>query len=210
MGWNWDLVLLYPEATGPSEEAESTARGRAEAAIRGHRGVEDYALGTFFPTFPQGRPLEVGPDRVAVPGLVAFDGAARVGPSIITGRKPAAPDEILFGPETLDELRLHIGDRVDVIGQAGTWEEPGEETTATVRVVGVGVVPMSERVGRGAAMTLDGLARLSPGVRAQAVYVRLTSGADPEGVIDAFRTAFPRATRDEVTIGGFAGFPPRS
>ena len=42
-------------------------------------------------------------------------------------------------------------------------------------------------------MTLDGLRRLSPGATEQAWFVRLDRPADRDGVVDAFRAAFPAA-----------------
>jgi putative ABC transport system permease protein len=129
---------------------------------------------------------------------MSFDGSARFGPSVIRGRKPSAPDEILFGPRTLSALRLHIGDRVEVYGQAGTWEAPGEETSTRMTVVGTGLTPMTEAIGRGAVVTIEGLRRLSPGATEQAWFVRLDRPSDRDGVVDAFRAAFPAAMRAAV------------
>ena len=125
-------------------------------------GVADFAKGTLFSPFPQGRDLQLGPDHLDVGGFIAFDGSARVGPSVITGRKPSQADEIMLGPRTISTLGLHVGDDVDVIGQAGTWEAPGEETSTRMRIVGTGLAPMTESLGRGAVVTLEGLRRLSP------------------------------------------------
>ena len=113
------------------------------------RGTTEVAMGTVWSQFPQGRDLQLGPDRMNVGGFVAFDGTARVGPSVISGRKPVAWDEILLGPRTLASLGLHVGDRVDAVGQAGTWEKPGAETSIRMRIVGTGLAPMTESLGRG-------------------------------------------------------------
>ena len=86
-----------------------------------------------------------------------------------------AANEILLGPRTLADLGLHVGDRIDVYGQAGTWERPGKETSARMTIVGVGLEPMTETLGRGATLTLDGLRRLSPGATEQAWFVRTES-----------------------------------
>src|SRR5207237_1176011 len=118
------------------------------------RGVTDIAMGTIWSPFPEGRDLQVGPDHKDVGGFVAFEGAARVGPSVISGRKPTAADEILLGPRTLAALGARVGATIDVVGQAGTWERPGKETSTRMRIVGTGLAPMTESLGRGATMTL--------------------------------------------------------
>ena len=97
--------------------------------------------------------------------MLSFAGGGELGPSLIRGRVPSAIDEMLVGPETLDDLGLALGDTVDVYGQAGTWDVPGEETSMRVRIVGIGVIPLAggeARLGRGATLTLDGVTRLNP------------------------------------------------
>jgi ABC-type antimicrobial peptide transport system permease subunit len=203
-GWNWDLVLGYPSlpsADGPVVSLPE-ARARATGTLESHPGVTDYAMGTFWTPFPQGRPLRVGPHQTDVPGFVAFDGASRVGPSVIAGRKPAAANEILFGPETLRDLGLQIGDEVEVFGQDGTGDNPGKDTTARMRVVGTGVIPIGERFGRGAAMTLDGLARLTTETDEGVYFVRVAPGTDPKTVLAAFQHAFPEAPADSFDSFG--------
>jgi hypothetical protein len=208
VGWNWDLVLTYPQTDDNlSGRSLETARSRAAASLRGHHGVTEYAMGTLWTPFPNGRPLQVGPRRIDVGGLTAFDGAAHVGPSLISGRKPATADEILLGPETLTDVGLHIGDQVEVVGQAGTWEKPGAETSARVRIVGTGVLPFGDRLGRGASMTLDGLARLSTEATEQAYFIRLAPGTDGNSVLDAFQRAFPEAPRGSIESFGFEKLP---
>ena len=136
VGLNWDLMLFPPmtrDADGDTVPVESS---RVEAALAEHPGVESFAAGTLFSPFPNTRQLQLGSQRLAV-YMYSFAGTGEVGPSLIRGRAPAAPDEILVGPETLDDLGLALGDTVDVYGQAGTWEEPGEETSMRVRIVGV-------------------------------------------------------------------------
>jgi hypothetical protein len=202
IGWNWDIVLLYPEDpedNEPSAAVVTADDARARRMLAMHPGVDDYAVGTFWPPFPTaGR---IGPDRLAVDGFIGFDGAAAFGPSVIDGRKPSAANEVLLGPRTLDALGLHIGEDVEVVGQS--WEGPPVERTARVQIVGTGVVPLSEQFGEGAAMTLDGLARLNREVAAGgAVYVRLAPGADADAVADAFRAAFTRDRGSTVQVFG--------
>jgi FtsX-like permease family/MacB-like periplasmic core domain len=182
-GVNWDILLAYPTADGPGDNVP-IERTRLEAALADHPGVESFAAGTLWPPFPPDRQLQLGPERRPV-ALLSFDGTGGVGPSLIRGRAPTAPDEVLVGPETLDDLGLALGDTVDVYGQAGTWDDPGEETSMRARIVGVGVIPLTgaEGLGRGAALTLDGLIRLNPQAAADGYWVRLTQGSDPGAVV---------------------------
>lgn len=193
-GWNWDLMLAVPEIDDSDATSVRQAREVAEKTLS-RRDVSDIADGTVWPPF---QALHLGPDRQESGGFMAFDGAARVGPSVISGRKPNAADEILIGQRTLSRLGLHVGDRVDVYGSVGEWGEPGRETSTRMRIVGTGLTPMSESLGHGATITLAGLRRLSPGANGGMWFVRLEPGADPNAVIDAFRAAFPGSTRSEV------------
>ncbi len=206
-GWNWDIVLGYPDTETFAERvSEADAHARADRALRGQPGVTDYATGTFWPVFFQGQPILVGPKRVEVDSPMAFDGAARFGPTVISGRKPSAVDEILLGPESLAAVGVDIGDEVEVVGQ-GTWDEPERITSTRVRVVGTGVMPLAERLGRGSAMTLDGLARLAPGLTGSALFIRVAPGTDPNTVVDALARAFPEEPRDSIQFLGIDQVP---
>jgi predicted lysophospholipase L1 biosynthesis ABC-type transport system permease subunit len=54
-------------------------------------------------------------------------------PVVLDGRAPRAPDEIAFGPGTLHDLKLHIGDRIPI----------GETPGRTATVVGTALLPAS-------------------------------------------------------------------
>ena len=205
VGWNWDIAMSLPQLEDPSAMSYAEAQARAERAFGTH-GVADFAKGTLFSPFPQGRDLQVGPDHLDVGGFIAFDGSARVGPSVITGRKPSQADEILLGPRTISTLGLHVGDDVAVIGQAGTWAAPGAETSTRMRIVGTGLAPMTESLGRGAVLTLEGLRRLSPDATEQAWFARVPAGSDREAVVDAYRSGFPRSMRDSIEYFGIEKF----
>lgn len=202
IGWNWDVVMTYPQIDASNAMTLDDARARVEHAFGAH-GVADFAKGTLWSPFPQGRDLQVGPDHIDVGGFIAFDGSARVGPSVITGRKPSQADEIMLGPRTLAALGLHVGNKVEVIGQAGSWDVPGEETSTQMRIVGTGLAPMTESLGRGAAVTLEGLRRLAPDATEQAWFVRLPPGTDRESVLNTYRGAFPAELRASIERFGF-------
>jgi hypothetical protein len=93
---------------------------------------------------------------------------------------------MLVGPETLDDLGLSLGDTITVYGQAGTWEDPGEETSMRVRIVGIGVIPMAggeARLGRGVTLTLDGVTRLNPQAAPDGYWLRLAERSEPSAVV---------------------------
>jgi ABC-type lipoprotein release transport system permease subunit len=201
VGWNWDVVLAYPEEGVPDAPSLEQARERVRAALNTN-DIADAAMGTIWSPFPDGRDLQLGPDRLDVGGFIAFDGTARFGPSVIRGRKPIAADEIMVGPRTLADLDLHIGDRVEVVGQEGTWDTPGPVTTETMRIVGTGLAPMTTALGRGAVITLAGLQRLNSQATEQAWFVRAVPGANRTEVVDAFRSAFPGTPRTAIVPFG--------
>jgi ABC-type lipoprotein release transport system permease subunit len=207
VGWNWDAVVTYPQDESVSNMTPESMRENVERALAQHPGVLDAAPGMVWSPFPEGRELQLGPDRMRAGGFVGFDGSARIGPSVISGRKPSAADEILLAPSTLSDLGLRIGDRVNVVGQDGTWEEPGPDTSAEMRIVGTGVVPIATRLGVGAALTIEGAARLNSTVEAQAWFIRTESGTSTESVVDAFVGAFPGATRSSVSTYAFTDLP---
>ncbi len=202
IGWNWDVAMTYPQTETSNAMSLVEARAGVERAFGAH-GVVDYAKGTLWSPFPQGRDLQVGPDHIDVGGFTAFDGSARVGPSVITGRKPSQADEIMLGPRTLAAVGLHVGDDVEVIGQKGTWDAPGAETSTHMRIVGIGLAPMTESLGRGAVVTLEGLRRLSPDAVEQAWFVRLPPGTRRESVLETYRGAFPEPLRASIEGFGF-------
>lgn len=207
VGWNWDVLATSPQDETDSSTGRDEVRARVQRALATHPGVVDAAPGLVWSPFPDGRELELGPDQLPAGGFMGFDGSARVGPSIISGRKPSASDEILLAPSTLSDLGLRIGDEVTVVGQDGSWEKPGSETTAEMRIVGTGVVPMAERLGVGAVVTIDGAARLNSTVEDQAWFIRTTDGTSTESVVDAFMRAFPDADRSSVSTYAFSDLP---
>jgi hypothetical protein len=209
VGWNWDVAMTLPQLENPNAMSFEESRARVERVFGAHR-VADFAKGTLFTPFPQGRDLQIGPDHLDVGGFIAFDGSARVGPSVITGRKPSQADEIMLGPRTLSAAGLHVGDDVTVFGAVrrpgDAWEDPGKETSTRMKIVGTGLAPMTESLGRGAAVTLEGLRRLSPDATEQAWFVRIPPGSDRHAVVSAYRSGFPRSMRDSIESFGIERF----
>ena len=92
-------------------------------------------------------------------------------PEITAGRLPVSSDEIVLGLATARSLDVAIGDSIDLVGVTGT---------ATFRITGFAVIPgfgANEGVGRGAALTMQGLALLDPAAQPNVIAVRFGSGA---------------------------------
>ncbi len=106
-------------------------------------------------------------------------------PVITVGRLPVASDEIVLGRSTARDLDASVGDSIDLVGVTGT---------ATFRITGLGVIPgfgVNEGVGRGAALTMEGLALLDQAAQPNLIAVRFGSGA-----------AADAALRDTVNVAG--------
>src|SRR5439155_3898154 len=102
----------------------------------------------------------VGWDSLAMrSGRVNFGTQAGVGakgsfhPTILAGRSPRAPDEILLGSRTMRDLHTHLGERIPVA-------VAGLTTPVSMRAVGRGVLPAmsdTEQLGNGAVVAPSAL-----------------------------------------------------
>ncbi|MEX2267407.1 MAG: FtsX-like permease family protein, partial [Acidimicrobiia bacterium] len=203
IGYTWDAIVFVGEEDSLDVDAVA-------AEIEMISGVAGTTPGVFvFGPFFTDRPLLLGSHRRAVDLLVI--GPGRVHPAVIDGRAPIGADEILLGPETLQEVGLEVGDTLTAFGQVGpdirvegeksiVLNEPdvGKGTSARFRIVGSGVPPFGagaggadprteSRLGRGAVMTVAGLQRLNPVARPNALYVRFTDRADRSSALAALR-----------------------
>jgi ABC-type lipoprotein release transport system permease subunit len=108
-------------------------------------------------------------------------------PRVLSGRFPEGTDELAIGRVTERDLRVRVGDRLDLVGRAGR---------AGFRVVGTVVVPTiggNDGVGAGAVVTSDGLARLEhePTSSIAAVMLRSDAPASAERHIGELTNARP-------------------
>jgi ABC-type lipoprotein release transport system permease subunit len=189
-GWNWDIQIgdlfapdLRPAATQLAARPETEAVSVA-AIVRLHSGS------ALFDT------LAIDPLKGTTP------------PTVVEGRAPRAPNEIMVGTRTLEDLHRRIGDQIDVsVG----------DRSARLRVVGRGVLPEfagSARLGEGAAMTYDG-ARHLVGNQAVAdvILVRARPGASGAKLVaDLSHTKLgnvylPAKPSDLVALGRVGGLP---
>lgn len=104
-----------------------------------------------------------------------------VEPTVVEGRPARAPDEVLLGARTLRDIDRAVGETTTaVIG----------DRTVRVRIVGRGVLSDfggEAGLGRGAAMTFDGLRRLVPEATRNVALVRFRPGADKGALVERLR-----------------------
>jgi hypothetical protein len=135
-----------------------------------------------------GIPMQVG--RVTFGGLYVDPVKGALPSTVISGRPPVGPDEIVLGSRTMDKLRTHVGATIDVDIQGITRSRP-------MRVVGRGVfAPLGDdqQLGDGgliAPPALDAFARLAaPGFKAPPpgdAFVAFRPGIDRSAAIAAIQ-----------------------
>ena len=169
-GWNWDIKSGAPGLPGV---VDTTLR----AALSNDHAIAALAVGTV---------SQLALDRHRVDVLALEQARGEVVPTVVRGRPPSRPGEILLGARTLDILQKGIGDTVTA--RLG-------DRSVRLRVVGRGVFPDfgdAGQLGNGALMTFAGftallpnaqrnvfLARFRPGVDATASYNRVRAALDP-------------------------------
>jgi hypothetical protein len=161
-GVTWDVRVA------PVESNDVTA---ALPAVGDDPDVVDVSAGY------SGFPVSIGSVRV---DGIAVDSVR--GPSLMSvpveGRLPLAPDEVALGKSTIATLHTHIGGTVRAILAEATPEP------VPLKVVGVAVFPsLSDAMGlgKGVALTPDGLRHMIPGGNApppDTVLVRFRPGLD--------------------------------
>jgi hypothetical protein len=158
-GQNWD----YAGWNVAEEELD-----RRVVAIRADPSIEAAALAVddWF--------VSIGGHDVSV--VAADDVKGSVPPTVIDGRAPRAPDEILLASKEMDALGVEIGDVVEV---------EGSERSGRLRVVGRGVLPtaLNRALGEGAALTFQALRQIEGDIPPWGLQVRIAPGADREAVL---------------------------
>ena len=131
----------------------------------------------------------VGGTEVYAAGIDTAHG--RVFPTIVEGREPGGPDEIVLGTRTMRRLERRLGQTVEV--QAGR--------TVAMRIVGRSAFLVSGdemNAGTGALLTVEGLRGLKPaaGSGYGVFYIRFAPGVDREAALDSLRHPSSRAEQD--------------
>jgi hypothetical protein len=126
----------------------------------------------------------------------------RVRWTVLHGREPAVPGEIMVGSRTAQRLGVGVGDRVE--------STPGAGPATSLAVVGVGIGPpvFDERLGAGALIAPEDLARLGRAAGFVEALIRVAPGADRAGVVDEYaaqleviRAAPPRDVQNLIELG---------
>jgi ABC-type lipoprotein release transport system permease subunit len=133
-----------------------------------------------------GIPMQSG--RVSFGAFAQTTVKGSLEPTVIDGRLPTGPDEILLGSRTLHDLHAHVGQTIQVSVTGLTGGRP-------LQVVGRGVlaaVQDNEQLGQGGVITPDGLAAFvasaPPGFSPPPpgdVFVRIRPGPGQQQAIDA-------------------------
>jgi predicted lysophospholipase L1 biosynthesis ABC-type transport system permease subunit len=153
-GWNWDAQV------GGTFSQDFTD---AAAQLNSDRSIKAVAIGTVARAQVEGL-------RVDVLGTESAKG--QVTPTVVQGRAPRGPGEILLGTRTLRQIHRKVGDTVSVT--AG-------DARRRMHVVGRGVLSEfagAARLGEGAAVTFDGLRSLVPGSIRNLMLIRYAPGTD--------------------------------
>jgi ABC-type lipoprotein release transport system permease subunit len=130
--------------------------------------------------FTPARQITVGEALLEVFPWFFSTGPNAVQPTLIDGRAPEGPDEILLNPLLADRLQVSLGEEVNV--RVTTIE--GTVDTYLFELVGTGVLPVPDgRPEIGTAMTLDGLRRFAPGTAAQLLVVDLHDNDSAHAVL---------------------------
>ncbi len=185
-GQNWDF-----------EGAPNPAPGEPSTVIM-DPAVAGLAVGAGV-TVP---PVAINGREVGVRALDDIKG--HVPPTVIDGRAPRSPSEILLGTKTLHALGLQIGDTVTV-SNAGH--------TVRLRIVGRGVLPAGKSIkqGEGAEFAFQTLQRIEPGVEPDLSEIRLAPGVNRRAelarltrIFDGSSAVRPQAVTD---FGGVHAMP---
>jgi hypothetical protein len=166
-GWNWDIKSGAPGLPGV---VDTTLR----PALSNDPAVGALAIGTV-------SQLELDRHRVDIMALEQERG--EVVPTVVSGRPPRRPDEVLLGARTLDKLKKGVDDIITArLGHR----------TARLRVVGRGVFPDfgdAGQLGDGGLMTFAGFADLLPNVERNVFLARFRPGVDPTSTFRRVRAA---------------------
>jgi hypothetical protein len=186
-GQTWDFEM---SAGGPPFDAAFVAK------LVGDRAFAGVGTGALVPVEVNGRTTSA---------LAKDDVKGSVALTVLEGRAPGAPDEILLGRRTADDLHVHVGDRVAVSTGTGS---------ARLRLVGLGVLPTNQwaKLGEGASMPFRAFRRIQPELKANAGWVTLAPDADRtaalarlRGLADGPSSAVVPA--DLADFGGVADMP---
>ncbi len=177
-GFNASLnhLLTTPGLYGVTWDARVTPVATEDVAtalpaVGADPDVTDFSSGY------SGFPVTIGETRVDGIAVASAQGSSLM-PEAVEGRLPTEPDEVVLGSTTMAALHAHIGSTVRAtVAQAAPEPLP-------LKIVGLAVFPsLSDAMGlgKGLAMTPDGLRHMIPGDAApppDTILVRFRPGTD--------------------------------
>jgi ABC-type lipoprotein release transport system permease subunit len=165
-GHNWDAVSGVGTFGGSSYPDALVSR------LREDRSIAELTAGTV-------DEILIGGKATGVLAMESIRGA--LSPTVLEGRAPAGPSEVLLGTKTAGTLAAEIGDTVK--GRSG-------DRASAFRVVGRGVLPDFAisgagplAFGNGVAMTAGGMRRLDPQAPRNLLLLRLAATADAKATL---------------------------
>jgi hypothetical protein len=181
-GQAWDFEA---KGFGPAVEGQLIRAMVADPALR------DVAVGLNWPVELAGR-------KVGVDAMDAAKGS--VARTVLEGRAPRAPDEVLLGTKTLDQLDRRIGDAV--VASSG-------DRSVRLRIVGRGVIPAYKwnELGEGAAFSFRTLKRIVPEAAASDLEIAVAPGADRSAAVARLRVLLdgPNGAVVPTDVADFGG-----
>jgi len=168
-GWAWDVQVGDAFAPALDDLADD---------LRDDPRVEAVSLATI-------ARLTIGDQTL---DALAIDADRGIVPTTTAGTAPARPDEILLGTRTARRLGSDVGDELTV--RLGA--RPVDMT-----VSGIGVFPDfagTAGLGAGVALTLDGLATLTPDPVTDIVLVDVVPGPEGQALVEDLLVGQPSAT----------------
>jgi hypothetical protein len=181
-GQTWDFETGFG---GPSIDSATLRRIRRDPAF------SDVGVGTV-------TSVEIDGRNVGARAMDTLKGSSA--PTVLDGRAPRTPGEVMLGTKTLDALHLRIGDRVAV--RSG-------KRAVQLRIVGRGVLPSTKwsKVGEGAAFSFQDIRRIQPEATAPVIQARIAPGADRDAALRRLTVLFdgPSVAVRPTDVGDFGG-----
>jgi MacB-like periplasmic core domain len=136
--------------------------GRLSAKVLSKEpAISGYAAGNY-------GQLSVGTSRTIVPAIGIDPVHGRGFLTLLAGRAPSGPDEIVLGAQTLRAVHATVGQRIRIVVNQVAARPSYARTTRTMRIVGVAVFPLFGRgsfsatdLGTGAAVAASVLSEVS-------------------------------------------------
>jgi putative ABC transport system permease protein len=181
-GQTWDFET---GGGGPPIDAATVRRISRDPAF------SDVAIGAV-------EPVEMGGQAVGARAMTDVKGSSA--PTVLDGRAPRAPGEVLLGTKTLGALHLGIGDRVSV--RSGP-------RAVRLRIVGRGVLPSTKysKLSEGAAFSFHDLKRVRPEAAAYGLQARIAPRADRDSALRRLALILdaPSVAVRPTDVGDFGG-----